>query len=154
MLRNQWPQPRGRADIQSQSANTMSSNPMPQSCRWPFAPFWGIDGFDFTGLPRDDSLQRLGVALYGRSFTNSVPGPKQEVYSRRACNNVAVQFRAMLYCEEAYPGWVFWDRVHECSHKQGRKVAAKIGVTFVEARKAYLRSRNGCPNGAAESVDE
>ena len=50
-------------------------------------------------------------ALQKEDFTTAIPGfsstGSRAEDSQRVCNNVAVQFRAMLYCKDFYPSPVF-----------------------------------------------
>jgi hypothetical protein len=75
-------------------------------------------------------------------------------YSLRVCNNVTVQFQAMLYCRDSYTTPDFWHRVQQCSNRQGKKTAEAIGDLFIATQKAYVQGGGRCLNGAVRAADE
>ncbi|KAK4136315.1 hypothetical protein BT67DRAFT_238543 [Trichocladium antarcticum] len=140
----------------------------PPASRWPYHPFWELDGFDFGRLPLRHYFHAMRHALQKGDFTTVISGfsptgsqAEQAEHSQRVCNNVAVQFRAMLYCKDTYPNQIFWKRVHFCTacgdrDGYGPDLAEQIGTIFTGARRAYLGNRrgHGQPNGAARLADD
>jgi hypothetical protein len=126
--------------------------------RWPSKPHWILDGFDFRAIPVHEFESSVHI-LHVRDFTTGVPKtklprPRDADYFRMTANNVVVQFRAMLYCKDAYPSWVFWQRVSDCAHGRGRNATERLEDLFVRARTAYRQTTGSCPNAAARVVDE
>lgn len=137
----------------------MAGAPPGPASRWPFDPYWELEGFDFRRLVLPEYGDSMRRALHRHDFTThtsaeEMHSPSQAVYSRRVCNNVAVLFRAMLYCKDVYPQAVFWPRVQSCCRLPDAQVAVSIGNIFLDARKAYLRTGQARPNGAAIFVDQ
>lgn len=141
------------------ATNTMELNSAPQVCRWPFKPFWNLEGFDFTQSAQFDLDRSAKRALYKREFTTApsdsdLSWAQSRPHSLCVCNNVTVQFQAMLYCRDSYATPDFWHRVQQYSNRQGKKTAEAIGDLFIAARKAYLQGGGRCLNGAVRAVDE
>ncbi|KAL2260486.1 hypothetical protein VTK26DRAFT_5490 [Humicola hyalothermophila] len=140
-----------------QRSNTMASSPASLGCEWPYEPRWSLNGFRFCNISASDN-QRISPNFYGRDFTSSAlastTNSRVEDFSLRVSNNIAVQFRAMLFLGNYYKASHFWKHVAMCALNRGAANAEEVAEIFVAARKAYLQRRKDCPNETARLVDE
>ncbi len=138
-------------------ATTMASNSTAPVYTWPHEPFWELDGFDFT-ISRDLVSQcRLAIiTLYEQDWsTRTFSGRHPSKYwcERLISNNMALLFRALLFCKDHHTSTRFWNTAQHLSLEHRTSFAKPLANLFVQARKAYLRSARGCPNEPARLVD-
>jgi len=118
---------------------------------------YAIDGFkvDRQHCLNLESFDRMHILR--QWYTTSLEDSVAEHRARRIRNNVAVQFRAMLFFKELYGSPEFWYQVSTGTLQGPRGFAPMVQRTYVEARKAYLQSpADGItvPNQTAKLVDE
>ena len=136
----------------------MASKSAAPVCRWPHEPFWELGGFDFTiSLARESQCELSVAALYKRDYTTgelSAKRPSKVNYHRLILNNVALLFRALLFCKDYHPSHNFWKTATQFGLQLGISHTQTIANLFVQARKLYLRGSRSCPNELARLVDE
>jgi hypothetical protein len=122
-------------------------------------PCWKLDGFDFSNL--DIPLTGTAyLALYRYDFTSSVPAETYPPLAQRAeiaANNVAVLFRALMVCKDAYGYPKFWKNflnIMDFKHVSQIVSFRSLANLYINARKAYLKGTGTCQTKTTQVVDE
>ncbi|KAL2114879.1 hypothetical protein VTJ04DRAFT_10542 [Mycothermus thermophilus] len=122
-------------------------------------PCWKLDGFDFSNL--DIPLAgTASLALYRYDFTSSVPAETYPPLAQRAeiaANNVAVLFRALMVCKDAYGYPKFWENflnIMDFKHVSQIVSFHSLVNLYINARKAYLKDTGTCQTKTTQVVDK